>query len=174
MVITSHGEGCFKIQTGGVSLVVDAPDNRLKPDIALMTRAVLPLSYADARPEDLKGPGEYDIKGVEIAGFPAGDSGKALETVYRVKAEAMTLVFLGNPSKLPDAAIGEKLGPVDILFAPPGSNKLVKHLSPKMAVAAYFKNHKEAEKEFGKVTGQDKLTIKQKELPQAMAVVILQ
>src|SRR3989338_5848317 len=145
MVITSRGEGCFKIQSGSVSLAVDAPDNRLKPDIALFTHALLPLAYNHARPQDIIGPGEYDIAGVEIEGFPAVASGKTLETVYRVTMEEMTLVFLGNPSKLPDAAIGEKLGPIDILFAPPGSVKLVKHMVPKITVAAYFKNHKEAE-----------------------------
>jgi hypothetical protein len=168
MVITRHGEGTFKIQTGGVSLVVDPSDNRLKADITIKTKTELPLENISGDPAEILGSGEYDMKGVKIMGFPTVTSGQkgVIETIYEVNTEGLALLFLGNPGTLPDITVREKLGDVDIVFAPPGSAKFIKQLEPSIIVPTYVKNEKSVDKDFGqKLEKVEKITIKKKDLP---------
>jgi hypothetical protein len=169
MIITRHGIGSFRVQTGGVSLVVDPEDQRLKADIVLRTTTKIPLSEKPESPEELIGPGEYDIKGIKIKGYQASsknEKGDMLETVFEVNAEDVSLVFLGNPKKLPDISIGEKLGDVDIVFAPPGSASLVKQFESGIIVPTFVKSKDKIDKEFlqGLDSG-DRLTTKKKDIP---------
>ena len=55
-----------------------------------------------------------------------------MATAYRIKVEDMNLVFLGNPLQAPDLSLAEKFDTIDILFAGPGSDKLIKQLAPKL------------------------------------------
>ena len=91
-----------------------------------------------------------------------------------MELENFVLVFLGNPTKLPEITILEKLGGADIVFAPPGSAKLIKQLKPKIIIPAFFKNSKEVAKNFEeKIEEQEKLTIKKKDLPTSVKVIFL-
>jgi len=176
MIITSHGDGYFKIQSGGIAIVVDPLDNRVKADAVLKTKTPLPLPSARPSIPTMSGPGEYEFKEIEINGFPvnANTGGKELETIYKIKAEEMSLVFLGNPIKLPETEIIEKIGDVDIIFAPPESAKLVKQLESKIIVASYFKNSNSAEKEFDqKISVQEKLTIKKKDVGDKIQLIMI-
>ena len=170
MVITRHGEGCFKMETRGLSIVVDAPDGRLKPDIALKTSVSAPPPYGGETGREIIGPGEYDISGIEIRGYPFGKNNSAghLMTAFVMKAEDVSLLFLGNPGREIGFTLEAELGAVDIIFAPPGSAKFVKQLSPKIVVSAYFPSAAEAGKEFEqKISDEERLTIKKKDLPAA-------
>lgn len=176
MIITSHGDGYFKVQSGGLAIVVDPLDNRVKADAVLKTKTSLPLSSLQPAVPTMSGPGEYEFQEIEISGFPvnANAKSKTLETIYKIKAEDMSLVFLGNPEKLPDTEIIEKIGNVDIIFAPPESAKFVKQLEPKIIVASYFKNSNGAEEEFEqKITVQEKLTIKKKDVGEKIQLIMI-
>jgi L-ascorbate metabolism protein UlaG (beta-lactamase superfamily) len=171
MVITYHGGGCFKITTGGVTILTDPESGRFKGDIVLRTQ--FPISNFQFPNADIVGPGDYEIKGVEIYGHPFPGENKSLQTAYLVKAEDLNLVFLGNAVKLAEADILEKFDGVDILFLPPSLAKAVKQFNPKIAVAAFYKNAKEVAKEFEKVEELDKLTIKKKDLGEKLRIVVL-
>ena len=176
MIITSHGDGYFKIQSGGLAIVVDPLDNRVKADAVLKTKTSLPLPSTQPLIPTMSGPGEYEFHEIEISGFPANTKAdsKMLETIYKIKAEDISLIFLGNPAKLPETEIIEKIGDVDIIFAPPESAKFVKQLEPKIIVASYFKNSNSAEKEFEqKITIQEKLTIKKKDIEDKMQLIMI-
>lgn len=176
MIITSHGDGYFKVQSGGLAIVVDPLDNRVKADAVLKTKTLLPLPPTRPLIPTMSGPGEYEFQEIEISGFPVNASAKSktLETIYKIKAEDMSLVFLGHPEKLPDTEIIEKIGNVDIIFAPPESAKFIKQLEPKIIVASYFKNSDGAEKEFEqKITVQEKLTIKKKDVGEKIQLIMI-
>jgi L-ascorbate metabolism protein UlaG (beta-lactamase superfamily) len=171
MVITYHGGGCFKITSGKVTILIDPESHRFKGDVILRTQS--PASDIPYPSVDIVGAGEYEIKGVEITGYSL-TANKTIQTAYFVKSEEMTLAFLGNPQKLPEAGEWEKSGPVDILFLAPPAAKAIKMLNPKIAVPAFVKNSKEAAKAFDqKVEELDKLTVKKKDLGEKLRIVAL-
>src|SRR3989344_3992129 len=93
MVITYHGNGCFRIQSGPLSLLVDPQNARMKPDIFIKTLVPWPpKGEEDAR--GITGPGEYEQKGVRIWGFPVREESdtKFLKTMYVVEMEELRLV----------------------------------------------------------------------------------
>src|SRR3990167_9340822 len=72
MVITYCGNSCFKIQSGKLSIVTD-PLPRFKGDIVLLIRAPEESEKTQWPPEanQILGPGEYEIQGVEVDGWSA-------------------------------------------------------------------------------------------------------
>jgi len=163
------------VQTGGLSLVVNPSDQRLKADVTLRLAQKFPLPGITFSSEEIIGPGEYDIKGITIHGIPAAESGgDILETIYEVKAEGISLVFLGAPKKITDITIKEKLGNIDIIFAPSGSATLVKQLEPRIIIPTYIKSVKDIDKELGfKVESVDRLTIKKKDIPLQTEIIYI-
>ncbi|MEK9186306.1 MAG: hypothetical protein AAB885_01835, partial [Patescibacteria group bacterium] len=70
MVITYHGEGCFRVQVGDVVIVTDPVDNRLKADILLKTEWDSKKQAFPPVELEISGPGEYEAKEIEILGIP--------------------------------------------------------------------------------------------------------
>jgi L-ascorbate metabolism protein UlaG (beta-lactamase superfamily) len=141
MVITHHGGQCFKVTLGDLTLVFDPiakgaslPSVRFGADIALVSRnhpdmnGVDEVTYGDKAPFAVTGPGEYERQGVVIQGFLshskyglAKGQEEAVNTIYRVELEDMTLVHLGA---LADAELSkearEGIDEIDVLFVPVG------------------------------------------------------
>src|SRR3989338_3976136 len=115
MVITHHGGQCFKVTFGELTLVFDPiskgsalPSVRFGADIALVSRnhpdmnGVDEVTYGEKAPFAITGPGEYERQGVVIQGFLshskyglAKGQEEAVNTIYSVELEDMTLVHLG-------------------------------------------------------------------------------
>jgi L-ascorbate metabolism protein UlaG (beta-lactamase superfamily) len=163
MVITFYGEGCFKLQSGDFVILTDVFDNktglvapRLKPDIILKTLTPLSsinnqeLATQSQQPTVIIGPGEYNIKDINITGFLLAkeSSEKFFKTIYLLEMEGIKLCFLGHLSEIPEPTILEHLEEIDILFVPAGgppflnqklSVKIIKQLQPKIVVPCFFK-----------------------------------
>ncbi|MDP3901409.1 MAG: MBL fold metallo-hydrolase [bacterium] len=194
MVINWYGEGCFKIQTSDTVILIDAFDSdtgltppRFKSDITLSTDA--PFIGGEFPNDGITGPGSYEIKDIEIVGYPLATN----QTVYILKVEDMRLGFLGHTvNKNLSPEIVEKISGVDILFIPAGgipyisqedAAKLIKQIDPRLVVASFFKisglkrksdDYKDFLKEIDqKCEPQDRLTIKQKDLPTKTQAVVL-
>ena len=141
MVITHHGGQCFKVTFGDLTLVFDPiaknstlPPVRFGADIALVSRdhpdmnGVEEVTYGDKVPFVIAGPGEYERQGVVVQGFLSKsvyglDKGQteAVNTIYSVELEDMTLVHLGA---LADTELSkearENIDDIDVLFVPIG------------------------------------------------------
>lgn len=159
MVITFYGEGCFKIQSGELSILTDPFDvqigltpPRFKADILLKT--ITPASFFEKKEtspfSEIIGQGEYNIKGADISGFQLiKESSKSFfKTVYALKVEDINLCFLGHISEIPEPTILEHLGEPDIIFIPAGGSpfidlksavKITKQFQPKMIIPSFFK-----------------------------------
>lgn len=193
MVINWYGEGCFKIQTGGLTLLTDPFDNRVgltpargKFDAVLKTLTAWPAAeQSDSEGKKIMGAGEYDIQGMEIKGFglPKESSDKFFKTIYLVTAEDINMCFLGHISEYPDAEVFEQIKDIDVLFIPAGGKpfinqeaaaKFVKQYDPKLVVASFFKvpglkrqsaSVKDFAEELGlKEENEEKLVLKKKDL----------
>lgn len=193
MVINWYGEACFKIQSGETVILTDPFESstgltppRFKADITLVTQ---PVGTSDFPTSSTIGPGNYEIKGVEITGLPLS----ADKTIYLISMEDMRLGLLGHiGDEAPAAEIMEKLNGVDLLFVPAGgaphidqekAAKLIKQINPRLVIVSLFKTpglkRKAGDvKEFlqeleKKAEPQEKLTIKKKDLSEKTEVIVL-
>jgi len=201
MVITHHGGQCFKVTLGDLTIVFDPiskgatlPSVRFGADIALVSRnhpdmnGVDEVTYGDKEPFAITGPGEYERQGVVIQGFLsksayglAKDQEAAVNTIYSVELEDMTLVHLGALADTElSAEARESIDEIDVLFVPVGgggvlspakAHELAVSLEPKIIIPMHW-NGMGAPKSletFLKDAGNgseklDKLTLKKKDL----------
>lgn len=174
MIVTHHGEGCFRFQSGETSLLVDPVAGRLKGDVVL--RTIAPAHTAGSASHEILFPGEYEMRGMEIQGWPLREESaeKFLKAIYRVFWEDMTFAFLGHMSGIPDAALVEHLGEPDVLVLPvedahflsvDAAAKIVKQLVPRYVLPSFAKDPRKLAKAFGQnAAPQDKLVFKKKDL----------
>ncbi len=201
MVITHHGGQCFKVTFGDLTLAFDPisrkgtlPAVKFGADIALVSRnhpdmnGLEEVTYGDTVPFAITGPGEYEHSGVTVRGFLShskyglkkGEE-EALNTVYAVNLEDMTLVHLGALSdKELSKEAREGMGEIDVLFVPVGDEGVLKasdahelavSLEPKIIVPMHWSGMgapKSLEaflkEEGGAAEKVDKLTLKKKDL----------
>jgi len=210
MVITHHGGQCFKVTFGDFTLVFDPISKasslssvRFGADIALVSRnhpdmnGVAEVSYGDKEPFAITGPGEYEKEGITVQGFltksqyglSKGQT-EAMNTVYAVKLEGMTLVHLGA---LADTTLSlearEAISEIDVLFVPIGGEgvldpaeavKLATFLEPKIIIPMHWNamGEKDALATFIKAAGGesekvDKLTLKKKDAAEKDGAIIV-
>ncbi len=185
MVITYLGDGCFRLQSGERSLLIDPSGNRLKADAVVKT-AVNPAE--PPVPEEAAFAGEYEIKGIEIEGAQVDEesTAKLVKTAYRINWEDISVGVLGGLTSVPSAAVLEKLGEPDILLLPveedhflepEAAGGLVRQLSPAVVIPSLYndKSVKALAKELGQSAAvEDRFTFKKKDLtPEAMKLVVL-
>ncbi len=178
MVITYFGDGCFRLQSGDVSILTNPDNGRLKADVILKTIISTETDVA-AEASDIpviSFPGEYEVKGIEFFGFPiTGESTeKFLKTAYAVWWEDMKFVFLGHLSSPIDAALAEEFGEPDILFLPVGGGpfldpavaaRIAKQLEARVVIPSFYKEPDEFLKAMGKKAEiLEKFVFKQKDV----------
>lgn len=178
MVINYFGNGCFRLQSGDTSVLVNPDNNRLKADVTLKTLTATAVDEAGEATDEviISFAGEYEEKEIEIIGFPIAEEStdKFLKTAYAVTWEGMKFVFLGHLSKPMDATLMEEFSEPDILFLPVGGGhflepevaaKIAKHLEPRIVIPSFYKDPAEFLKAFGKKGEEmDKLVFKQKDI----------
>ena len=210
MVITHHGGQCFKITQGDLTIVFDPiskagtlPAVRFGADIALVTRrhpdmdGTDEVSFGGKEPFIINGPGEYEHSGVRIQGFMTKSQygvskgqTDAINTVYAITVDGMTLVHLGA---LSDTMLShdarEAIDDIDILFLPVGGDgvlnaqeaaKLAVTLEPKIVIPMHYEGMGEPKalntflKEAGKESETvDKLTLKKKDAAEKAGAIIV-
>jgi L-ascorbate metabolism protein UlaG (beta-lactamase superfamily) len=172
MVISYFGDGCFRLQSGEVSVLLNPMNNRLKADVVLRT---IVATGVVPPPDEIVFAGEYEAKGIEIRGLGLDQEStdKYLKTVFLVRWEEMRFVFLGHLSKSLPSELVEELGEPDVLFIPTGEHflaaadaaRLVKQLEPKAVIPSFAKKPDEFLKALGqKAEPQEKFVFKQKDL----------
>lgn len=92
-------------------------------------------------------PGEYEIKGIMVFGYPAFD-GSEVNVVYQIMADEISIVHLGGLTTKPKDGIFDELGSVDILLVPVGNmfsldakiaKDVINSLNPAYAIPCNYK-----------------------------------
>lgn len=147
----------------------------------------------------LAGPGEYEVKGVNIQGILSFHDNKegrerGINTIFAIEVEGVRICHLGDlgQEKLTAAQLDE-MGGVDILMIPVGGGAtiggeeaaaIVNQIEPRIVIPMHYKveglNFKlDGAEEFlkemgtGKKEAVDKLTLKKKDLPAENTEVII-
>lgn len=159
MIITWHGEGCFRFQNGDTVLLTDIPQAvsgivapRFSPSVYVKTITALPLDAKENEKGEatIRGGGEYDVKGIKIkgVGLEAEASEKFFKTIYRLVWEDITFGLLGHIAQEPSPLLLEEFEDLDVLIGPGGGDpflgqekmvKLIKQLHPKIFIPSFYK-----------------------------------
>ncbi len=163
MTITWYGQSCFRIETKEGSILIDpfSKDIGLRPpkikdDLVLVTHEHSDHNNLDdAGPETfvIRGPGEYERKGIHVQGILAyhdkvKGTERGLNTIYLIKAEDMKVCHLGDigQDELSDAQV-EDIGDVDVLMVPVGGTytvdfkdalHIISQIEPKVVVPMHY------------------------------------
>jgi len=164
MEITWLGYSAFRIRTRDGYVVNDPYSGRALtlPSIQRTTADIVTVSHdhdghnnVDAVKGDpyvIRGPGEYEVKGMFVFGVPTfHDSKKGAvhgsNTVYILDAEDMRVCHLGDLGHIPTQTQAEAIGPVDILLTPVGDGKalnaqqaveVINLLEPKIVIPMHY------------------------------------
>lgn len=204
MVITWYGYSCFKIDAREATLAFDPFSKtigltppRFQTDIVLVSHEHPNHTNTETfpgQPTLIRGPGEYETKGIAILGIPTfhdATSGheRGLNTIYRIRIPSEEIVFahLGDfGEKTMREETVEALGDVDVLFIPVGGThtldgetaaKIVNQIEPRLVVPMHYHLPGMSVKlapveDFLKAYGvkdaqrSEKLVIKKKDLPE--------
>lgn len=214
MIITWHGLSCFSITSktasGEVTLIVDPYQNETGLRFPRTLEAHMVATSHDGEdannlegvqaPQDTKTfvvdlPGEYEVKGLFVYGFPAPLKDRKEEhRIFRIEIEGITIVHLGALNRPLTDKETQELGAVDVLILPVGGGRVmnadtatevIEQVEPRLVIPCTFALPNIKEKlaeidQFCKVIGScqreesAKLKLTRKELPEEdMAVKVL-
>ena len=164
MVITWFGHSCFRIEGKDASLLIDpfSKDIGLRPpkikdDVVMVTHGHYDHSNLEGLGVEnflVKGPGEYEVKGVLIKGIQSfhdksQGTERGLNTIYVIKMEDMILVHMGDfgQDALSEEQI-DKIGNPDILMVPVGgvytinykeAASAIRQIEPKVIIPMHYR-----------------------------------
>ncbi len=150
MTISWYGEACFLLESGGTRVLIEPPSKesglnppRLKSDILIYSK-----SRGERREDSdtfiIDGPGEYEVKNINISGIGDDES-----IIYNIEIDNIKAVHFGFLKKEPNNEKLELIGSPDIVFAPVGglkdelfdaeaAMKLINKMEPKIAIPMLY------------------------------------
>lgn len=153
MEITFVGLSCLRLRGRDVEVVVDPIDQvpasrlpRLNPDIVVRTTGETDptaLRKHEGRPQEVAGPGEYELRGVAVFGMAATSE----MTLMRVEVDDVRVLAVGTLSRQLTEDEIDALGHVDVLAVPVGggdalgateATRLVNALEPAIVVPVRY------------------------------------
>ncbi len=170
MTISWYGEACFLLEAGGVRVLIEPPQKesgisppRLKSDILIYSKPREKAVFADAESATfiIDGPGEYEVKGINILGVadpstssllgPEGPSGprtaEQVNTIYNIEMDDVKIAHLGFLNNEPGDEALASLDDPDVVLVPVGGNsvldaegamKLINNLEPSIAIPMLY------------------------------------
>lgn len=214
MDITPLGLSSFKIRGKNATIVIDPFDSgfvglkfpkKVEADIVTVShdhKDHNAVSQIEGTPYVVRGPGEYEIKGVSIIGvssFHDTQRGavRGRNTIYRIEVDGVAILHLGDLGHALTSEEVESLDGVDVLLVPVGgtatidasvASAVVKELEPAIVIPMHYAVSGLSStfsaltpvstflKEMGieGVSAQPKLTVSKDKLPEQMQVVVLE
>ena len=127
---------------------------------------------AGGAPYQIRGPGEYEVKGVGVIGLSAAGN-----TIYRIEIDGVSVLYLGGLTQPLTSDQVDLLDGVDVLIIPVGVPSVIKEIEPSIVIPTQYDPHGLSAflKEFGKddVAPQPKLSVTRDKLPEQLEVVVL-
>jgi L-ascorbate metabolism protein UlaG (beta-lactamase superfamily) len=207
--ITWLGHACFRLKSKDAVIITDPYDKGLglgtlnqRADIVTISHEHThhnTLTGIKGEPFVIRGPGEYEVKGVFVTGvwsFADNEGGKQLgrNNIFLFHLDDLIVCHLGALGHTLNSHQLEALGDVDVLMVPVGghtalsankASEVISQLEPKIVVPMHYSTGRESldldtldkfMKEMGlkEWTPQDKLTIKSSDLDETTQVVVLE
>ncbi|MDO8743431.1 MAG: MBL fold metallo-hydrolase [Candidatus Azambacteria bacterium] len=190
MTISWYGEACFLLESGGTRVLVEPPQKksginppRLKSDILIYSKSQ-DLNKQEGETFIIDGPGEYEIKGINILGIadPSTSSGQA-NTIYNIEVDGVKICHLGFLNNDLDNETLALIDDPDIALVPVGGGdvldaeaamKLINKIEPSIAIPMLYVSPADFLKESeAKEPSQPKLTIKKKDINEEETKIVI-
>jgi L-ascorbate metabolism protein UlaG (beta-lactamase superfamily) len=209
MEITWLGHSCFRLRSRDATIITDPYEPKVGYKMGRVTGDIVTVSHnhydhnhievVQGEPVEVSGPGEYEIKGVNIMGIAAyhdQEQGKkrGRNTIYVIGMDGLSLCHLGDLGHTLTQAQVQDMGNVDILMIPVGgcftidaaqAAEVVSMLEPRIVLPMHYKTdavdmpiepvskflHELGREE---IAPQPKLTVTASSLPADMQVVLLE
>ncbi len=199
MTISWYGEACFLLESNGVRILIEPPQKdsginspRLKSDILIYSKNRSQMSDVKGQLSEpdafiINGPGEYEIKGINILGIADEEN-----TLYNIEIDGIKIAHLGFLGKDLDNGKMALINDPDIVLVPVGNGavldaekamKLINKIEPSVAIPMLYDIKglkikraplsvflKESE---AKESPQPKLTIKKKDLIEEETKIVI-
>lgn len=129
MEITYFGGSCVRLRGRDVQVVLDPPARltgavaKPVPDVVVRTSGKTQpdlLRAHSERPQEISGPGEFELRGVAVQGVPAGPV-----TLMCVEVDDVRVVSLGGIDRELTESEIDDLGHVDVLIIPVGGGDVL-------------------------------------------------
>jgi L-ascorbate metabolism protein UlaG (beta-lactamase superfamily) len=135
MDITWYGQSCFRLRDRSVSVVCDPYDKSIGLKLPRLTADIVTVSHdhkdhnnveaVKGEPFVIRGPGEYEIKGLFVTGIKMahdakGGAERGPNTIYLLDFGEITVCHLGDLGHVPTQTQVEEMGKVDVLLIPVG------------------------------------------------------
>ncbi len=213
MEITYLGHSSFKLRGKTVTVVTDPYDSefvglkfpKTQADIVTVSHQHNDHNFTSAvegGPFIISEPGEYEIKGVSVFGYPSFHDEKSGELrgkniVYLIEIDGLKICHLGDLGGNLSRNIMEEIGTMDVLMVPVGgivtlglneTTEFIRQAEPKIVLPMHFKTEG-LEKTFDELSSlndfltkfgvdnpekMDKLTIAKDKLPEETKVILLE
>jgi L-ascorbate metabolism protein UlaG (beta-lactamase superfamily) len=121
MEITYHGNSCIRLRGRNATVLIDPTDSQVKkltPDLVVRTSGTTNpdlLRVRDEGPQEVRGPGEFEVVGVAIHGVAAGDI-----TIMSVEVDDVRVANLGALDRQLSEDEIDEIGHIDVLALPVG------------------------------------------------------
>ncbi|MEO8287575.1 MAG: MBL fold metallo-hydrolase [Chloroflexota bacterium] len=207
--ITWLGHSCFRIKGKDATIITDPYDKALGLGTLNQKAEIVTISHEHAHhntlsgvkgePFVIRGPGEFEVRGVFVTGvwtFADNQGGKVLgrNTVFLFHVDDLIVCHLGALGHTLNSHQLEALGDVDVVMVPVGGHtaldaakatEVISQLEPKIVIPMHYSTGREAPeldnldkfmKEMGlkEWTAQDKLAIRSSDLDETTKVVVLE
>jgi L-ascorbate metabolism protein UlaG (beta-lactamase superfamily) len=159
--VTWLGHGCFRLRGRNAAVVTDPYPpaiglrlQRLDADLVTVSHEHDNHNYTQAVREayEIRGPGEYEVAGVSVIGFPTyHDAEKGAKrgrnTVYLIEIDDVRVCHLGDLGHRLDDTDAETVASVDVLLVPVGGRtainaaqaaEVVRQLEPRYVVPMHY------------------------------------
>ena len=161
MDVTWLGHGCFRLRGRSAAVVTDPYPpaiglklQRLDADLVTVSHEHDNHSYTQAVRDayEIRGPGEYEVSGVSVVGFPTfHDAEKGARhgrnTVYLFEIDDLRVCHLGDLGHKLDDVEAEAVSSADVLLVPVGGQnsmnaalaaEVVRQLEPRYVVPMHY------------------------------------
>ena len=161
MDVTWFGHGCFRLRGRSAAVVTDPYPpaiglklQRLEADLVTVSHEHANHSYTQAVKEayEIRGPGEYEVAGVSVIGFPTyHDAEKGARqgrnTVFLFEIDDLRVCHLGDLGHKLDDVEAEAVSSADVLLVPVGGHnsinaslaaEVVRQLEPRYVVPMHY------------------------------------
>lgn len=153
MEVIYLGMSCLRLRGRDVQVLVDPPEvtlpglSRAHPDLLVRTDGATDpeaLRHTEGRPQEVSGPGEFEVRGVTVRGLGAG-----AVTIMRVEIDDVRVAALGRLERQLTEEEVDALGRIDVLAVPVGgvdalgpvaAAKLVNAIEPAIVVPVRFRS----------------------------------
>jgi L-ascorbate metabolism protein UlaG (beta-lactamase superfamily) len=159
--VTWLGHGCFRMRGRNAAVVTDPYPpaiglklQRMDADLVTVSHEHDNHNYTQAVREayEIRGPGEYEVAGVSVIGFPTyHDAEKGAKagrnTVYLIEIDGVRVCHLGDLGHRLDDTDAETVASVDVLLVPVGGRtainavqaaEVVRQLEPRYVVPMHY------------------------------------